>query len=48
MYRNWDVFKRLNQTDRRVFLTVYLRLLLCSLAAVIAFAYVVIALTHLL
>ncbi|KAF9452946.1 hypothetical protein P691DRAFT_134132 [Macrolepiota fuliginosa MF-IS2] len=36
MYRNWDVFKRLSQADRQIFLTVYLRLMLCTFAAVVA------------
>ncbi|KAF9446234.1 hypothetical protein P691DRAFT_708956, partial [Macrolepiota fuliginosa MF-IS2] len=39
MYRNWDVFKNLSQTDRRLFLTVYLRLILCTLVAVIGFIF---------
>lgn len=38
MYRNWDVFRRLGQ--RRVFLTVYVRLTLSTICAVLAFTFV--------
>ncbi|KAF9446246.1 hypothetical protein P691DRAFT_828000 [Macrolepiota fuliginosa MF-IS2] len=40
MYRNWVVFKRLSRKDRRLLLTVYIRLILCTLAAVMAFVCV--------
>ncbi|KAF9445476.1 hypothetical protein P691DRAFT_777551 [Macrolepiota fuliginosa MF-IS2] len=43
MYRNWEVFKRLSRTDRQIFITVYLRLILCTIAAVIAFAFSMLA-----
>ncbi|KAF9444668.1 hypothetical protein P691DRAFT_736113 [Macrolepiota fuliginosa MF-IS2] len=39
MYRNWDVFGNLSRTTRRLFLTVYLRLIISTLAAVTAFAF---------
>ncbi|KAF5359744.1 hypothetical protein D9756_003442 [Leucocoprinus leucothites] len=43
MYRNWDVFRRLSRTDRQIFLTVYLRLMFCTLAAIVAFAFSMLA-----
>ncbi|KAJ3574174.1 hypothetical protein NP233_g1931 [Leucocoprinus birnbaumii] len=43
MYRNWDIFRRLSRMDRQIFLTVYLRLMICTVAAVIAFAFSMLA-----
>ncbi|KAF9446245.1 hypothetical protein P691DRAFT_761807 [Macrolepiota fuliginosa MF-IS2] len=34
LYRNWDIFGNLSRRDCRLVLTVYLRLIICTLAAV--------------
>ncbi|XP_006459439.1 hypothetical protein AGABI2DRAFT_191416 [Agaricus bisporus var. bisporus H97] len=43
MYQNWDIFKRLDRADRQLVLTVYLRLLVCTLAALLALVFSMLA-----
>ncbi|KAF9444458.1 hypothetical protein P691DRAFT_763371 [Macrolepiota fuliginosa MF-IS2] len=41
--RNWDAFKNLSRIDRRLYLTVYLRLIICTLIAGITFIFSMLA-----